>query len=140
MEILDFKKVKNVIKKHRKICISSLLLAIAAIAYLITRMLRSYIYIYIYIYMLSAGLGNQMYMYAYSYAFEKETGQKVLYDLTYFDYTKNKHEFNAIPKYFNIDLPLATKKDIKMALKHKPIIITKQAHKNIFLGEERIQI
>ena len=61
-------------------------------------------------------------MYAYSYAFEKETGNKMLYDTTYFDYTKNKHEFNAIPKYFNIDLPLATKKDIKMALKNKPII------------------
>ena len=45
MKVLDFKKVKNAIKKHRKICISSLLLVIAATVYLITRMLRSYIYI-----------------------------------------------------------------------------------------------
>ena len=132
---LNLKKCKNIIKKHKKICISLLLLMILGPAYLIIDISQ-----HTYIYALDGGLGNQMYMYAYSYAFEKETGNKMLYDTTYFDYTKNKHEFNAIPKYFNIDLPLATKKDIKMALKHKPIIITKQAHKNIFLGGERIPI
>lgn len=132
----NFKKIKYIVKKHKKIFFSTLLLIAPAITYLIIKMLKAYIYVYI----LDSGLGNQMYMYAYNYAFEKETGQKVLYDLTYFDYTKNKHEFNAIPKYFNIDLPLATKEDIKMALKHKPIIITKQAHKNIFLGGEQIPI
>ena len=72
MEVLNFKKVKNVIKKHRKICISSLLLAIAAIAYLITRMLRSYIYIYT----LMGGLGNQMYLYAFGHIFEQKKKKK----------------------------------------------------------------
>ena len=124
----NFKKIKYIVRKHKKIFFSTLLLIATAITYLIIKMLKAYIYVYI----LDSGLGNQMYMYAYNYAFEKETGQKVLYDLTYFDYTKNKHEFNAIPKYFNIDLPLATKEDIKMALKHKPIIITKSIGCNRF--------
>ena len=116
MEVLNFKKVKNVIKKHKKICISSLLLAIAAIAYLITRMLKSYIY------MLSFGLGNQMYMYAFGHIFERETGNKMLYDLTYFDYTQNKHELYGL-KYFNIDLPLANKEQVAEVLNSSPVFV-----------------
>lgn len=135
MKVLNFKKVKNVIKKHRKICISSLLLAIAAIAYLITRMLKSYIYIYI----LMGGLGNQMYMYAFGHIFERETGNKMLYDLTWLDYSDNKHSQKNMLKYFNIDLPIATDKDIKKVLVGNTIAINQKyfSLKTIYLGGKK---
>ena len=140
MKVLDFKKVKNAIKKHRKICISSLLLAIAAIAYLITRMLRSYIYIY----MLSGGLGNQMYMYSFGHIFERETGNKMLYDLSYYNYTDPRSHSKSMLQHFNIDLPIASQEQVEEVLKNRPVVFKKggdtEYHNTLYLGGQKMEI
>ena len=137
---LNLKNVSKIAKKHKKVCISSLLLIIAATVYLIIRILKTQ---YIYIYILSAGLGNQMYMYAFGHIFELETGKKMLYDLTYFDYTKNKHEFNGL-KYFNIDLPIASQEQVEEVLKNRPVVFKKggdtEYHNTLYLGGQKMEI
>ncbi|MBR1429206.1 MAG: alpha-1,2-fucosyltransferase, partial [Rickettsiales bacterium] len=90
------------------------------------------------IYILMGGLGNQMYMYAFGHISEKETGNKMLYDLTWFDYRISEHEFNVLKK-FNIDLPIANYEDIYKVLTDNTLAIQQKAFggKTIYLGGKK---
>lgn len=84
-----------------------------------------------------------MYMYSFGHIFERETGKKMLYDLTYFDYTQNKHELYGL-KYFNIDLPLANKEQVAEVLNSGPVFVkakrTTEWPHDIYLGGKKVEI
>ena len=83
-----------------------------------------------------------MYMYSFGHIFEKETGNKMLYDFTYFDYTQNKHELYGL-KYFNIDLPLANKEQVAEVLNSSPAFVKAKGTKwpnGIYLVGKKVEI
>lgn len=94
--------------------------------------------------MLSAGLGNQMYMYAFGHIFEKETGNKMLYDLSYYNYTDPRGHSKSMLQHFNIDLPIASQEQVEEVLNSGPAVVKRKgvtAYVNtIYLGGRKVEM